>query len=97
MAKFCAEMDIKYHQLDYKEMLYKGHRGYVSYSEDDLAKEFDKKLQILRDKYSVLKAHDDERMRDKWYRQSDEYVEVTLWYEEGVEIANEVFEEMMFT
>lgn len=94
MAKFCATMEIKYSKPNYEEMLYKGHRGFISYSEDDLAKEFDKKLQILRDKYSVSKAKDDkEKTESRWYRQSDEFVELTLWYEEGTLIANEIFEE----
>lgn len=94
MAKFCAHVEVKYSKPNYEEMIYKGHRGFISYSEDDLAKEFDKRMQIIRDKYSVLKVKDDkDKVESRWYRQSDELVELTLWYEEGVEIANEIFEE----
>ena len=100
MAKFCAEMCVKYDISDksvYVDMLYKGHRGFISLSEDDLAKEFDKKLHSLRDKYSVLKDRDDKAKNDRWYRQSDEFVELSLWYEEGVSIADEIFEERFLT
>lgn len=94
MAKFCAQMEVKYAKPNYEEMLYKGHRGFISYSEDDLAKEFDKKLQLLRDKYSAMKVVDDkQKVEARWYRQSDEFVELSLWYEEGTFIANEIFEE----
>lgn len=98
IARFCAQMDVKYTKPDYEEMLYKGHKGFISYSEDDLAKEFDKKLQLLRDKYGVMKAQDDkQKVEARWYRQSDEFVEVALWYEEGTLIANEIFEEQFLT
>jgi hypothetical protein len=93
MAKFCAEMDVKYTKPDYLDILYKGHRGFISYSEDDLAKEFDKKLSILREKYSIMKANDDTSKNGRFYRKSDDFVELELWYEEGVSIANEIFEE----
>ncbi len=96
MAKFCSYVEIKYSPVkpNYEEILTNGHRGYISYSEDDLAKEFDKKLNILRDKYNVMKAQDDKnKIEQRWYRQSEEFVDITLWYEEAVEIANEIFEE----
>ena len=94
MARFCSQMTVKYDKPNYEEILFKGHRGFISYSEDDLAKQFDKQLMILRDKYSVLKVADDKQQKEaRWYRQTDEFTELTLWYEEGVSIANEVFEE----
>lgn len=93
IARFCAEIEVKYNKPDYMEMLYKGHRGFISFSEDDLAKEFDKRMQIIRDKYSVQVANNKEREKDRWYRKGDEFVELELWYEEGVAIANEIFEE----
>lgn len=97
MAQFCAEIDVKYGSNKddiLKQILYKGHRGFISFSEDDLAKEFDKRLTLLRDKYSVSKAADDKAKTERWYRQGDEFIELTLWYEEGVSIANEIFEDM---
>lgn len=98
MAKFCAYVDIKYNpnKPDWENVLTNGHRGYISFSEDDLAKEFDKKLEMVRNKYNVAKADADKRANDRWYRQSDEFTELILWYEEAVEIANEVFEEQFF-
>lgn len=96
MAKFCAEVAITWELQkvnDYKEILFAGHRGYISYSEDDLCKEFDKKLEILRDRYSKLKASEDKKRNDRWFRPDPTFDEITMWYEEGVEIANEVFEE----
>lgn len=101
MARFCAHVDIKYPEKikDYKapnfeEVLTNGHRGYVSYCEDDLAKAFDKRVEIIRDDYSRLKKIDDEHKADnvKWHRPQEKFVEVTLWYEEAVYIANEIFE-----
>ena len=50
MAKFCAYVEVKYNKPNYEEIIYKGHRGFISFSEDDLAKEFDKRMQIIRDK-----------------------------------------------
>ena len=93
MARFCAQMHLKYDKPNYEEMLYKGHRGFISYSEDDLGKEFDKQLSIIREKYSAHKADDDKRKNDRWYRQSDQMVGLELYYEEAVSIANEIFEE----
>ena len=96
MAKFCAFVEVKWSKPDYEEMMYKGHRGFISFSEDDLAKEFDKRLQIIRDKYGALKVNDDEDKNRRFYRKSDELVELELWYEEAVTIANEIFEEQFF-
>lgn len=94
MAKFCADVDIQYTKPDYATILYKGHRGFISYEENDLAKEFDKRLELLRDKYSVAKAEDEERKGQRWqYRPSETLQMLELWYEEGVAIANEIFEE----
>lgn len=95
-AQFCAEIDAKFGSKDINliDILYKGHRGYISYHEDDLAKEFDKRIELLRDKYSAAKVHEDKRKEgSRWYRQSDEFAQLELWYEEGVNIANEIFEE----
>ena len=99
IARFCAHVDVTYTPHNkwtdkIEEILTNGHRGYVSLSEGDLAKEFDKHLEILRNDYSVKKQEDDQsRAEDgKWYCQSEKFVELTLWYEEAVEIANAVFE-----
>lgn len=99
MARFCAHVDIEFTEQkpNYAELLYKGHRGYISYSEDDLAKEFDKRLEIVRSKYSVMKANEDKRANDRWYRKSDQFAEVELWYEEAVDIANQIFEEQFLS
>lgn len=99
MAKFCAHVEMTHCRPNYEEMLFKGHRGFVSYSEDDLAKEFDKRLQIVRDKYSELKAVQD-GLKEGEYRSmsfTNTYAEITLWYEEGVNIANEIFEDRFLT
>lgn len=97
MAKFCAHVDVKYNmgkKPDMEEILAHGHRGYISMSEDDLAKAFDAKFEILKAKYFVLKARDDkQKTEDRWYRQENEFVDASLWYEEGVTIADQVFEE----
>lgn len=102
MARFCAYVDIKYANkiedfkpLDFEQVLINGHRGYISYSEDDLAKAFDKRVEIVRDSYSKLKKEDDQRKLSspKWHRPREEFVEATMWYEEAVTIADAIFEE----
>lgn len=97
MAKFCAHVDVKYNtekRPDMEEILANGHRGYISLSEDNLAKTFDIKFEILRSKYFAMKAKDDkQKIEDRWYRMDKEFEDATLWYEEGVDIANQVFEE----
>lgn len=98
MAAFCAQFDVAYcsnKDAILQTALFKGHRGYVSYSDKDLAKEFDKRIEMLRDKYSLYKKSEDERKvsRGKYYYEDNKFVEVTIFYEEGVRIANEVFEE----
>lgn len=97
MAEFCAQVDVEFgaNKDDLLlQALYKGHRGYISYSEDDLAKEFDKRINLLRDAYSKAKAEDDEtKERWKHARSSEKFTKLELWYEEGVKIADQVFED----
>ncbi len=101
MARFCAHVDITYPDkikdykaLNFEEVLTYGHRGYVSFSEDDLAKAFDNRVEIVRDHYSALKEIDDlDKVEDgRSHRPQTKFIEVTLWYEEAVEIADAIFE-----
>lgn len=95
MAKFCATVDVSFQdtKVDIAEILYKGHRGFISLSEDDLAKEFDKRLEFMRDKYGAAVKEDQDNQKGRWYRKSDHFANIELWYEEGANIANEIFEE----
>lgn len=100
MAKFCAHVDVHYGAIkiniknDYLEkILYEGNRGFISFSEDELAKEFDKRLETIRTLNSKLKDKNEKRKNDLWYRKTDEDLEIELWYEEGIAIANQVFED----
>ena len=99
MARFCAQMMVKYNKPNYEELLYKGHRGFISFSEEDLAKEFDKQLMILRDKHTEIVEIDNEFYKKTFsqinVRQpySYERTELERFYQEGIKIANDVFED----
>lgn len=96
MAKFCAFVDINIvgkRSTDFEEILANGHRGYISLSEDDIAKEFDKMVGLLGNKFAKVRAEEDQRKNNKWYRQSDEFVLLTLWNDEAISIADEIFED----
>lgn len=100
MAKFCAHVDVKYGENKndmLEKVLYEGHRGFISFSEDDLAREFDKRLEIIRTRYSTQRANDEKRKNDRWYRKDDQFAELEMWCEEAVSIANEIFEEQFLS
>lgn len=97
MAKFCAEIDVKFNKPDYVDLLYKGNRGYISMAEDDLCKEFDKRFEILKVQYEPLRKVNEEAQNRRGYRQSDSYIELYFLFEQATEIANEIFEETFLT
>lgn len=96
MAKFCAHIDVRYGDerptVSLEDILFKGYRGFISLSEEELGKEFDKRFQLLVDKFTFVQAQEEQKKNDKWYRKSDTVVDIELWHEEGQSIANEIFE-----
>jgi len=98
MAQFCAQIDVEFGSREAKDELLlaalaNGNRGFISMDEAKLGKEFDKRIEMLRTRYSELKKADEEAKNGRYYRVSEQFVRFELWYEEGVRIANEVFEE----
>jgi hypothetical protein len=96
IAKFVASYDISGRKYSLVEMLAYGHRGYVSYSEDELCKLFDKiyqhKLNQIEEMKKLIASGDfdtDWALKDK-QRQLDAAIKDMS---EANEIANEIFEE----
>lgn len=97
IARFCADYYSKYDNSGFvlEEILFSGHRGFVSFAEDDLGKTFDKCYEAMRPMYEEVVKRKQEDSKKRWSRQSDSDAQIELFYEEATSIANEIFEDTL--
>lgn len=95
MAKFIAQYDTEKQNYSLVEMLAFGHRGYISFSEKELCREFDKIYQLMLSKVESCKE-DLNRPPDRAWQQAEKQRrldEAIAEMADANEIANEIFEE----
>lgn len=98
LALFCATIDVAYNEfktVTYHEILAHGHRGYISYSEDDLAKAFDKRFEFIKNKHEEYLKAKAEAQTNRGYYITVQKDTIETYYADAVELANEIFEEQV--
>lgn len=104
MAEFVASCEVRYnaegHKYNLVDLLWKGHRGFISFNEKELTKQFEKWYYKLEDDLKEIEADKIEREKsDPWRRgghwESEHDKNLRLLYELGKKVMDDVVDNIL--